>query len=120
MAAYPVDTVDDGSARSVQGPTVGYCDATVTTAEEGVDLSLYGGRYVTIYFEDASGNVASGYVCFHTAASNAIVLTAQAMGTAGVPMRVDRPEHFVVPKAAPFLRYRGVSAAATLIRVVPS
>lgn len=118
MAAFPVDAVDDGSARSVQGPTVGFCDATVTSTEERVDLTLYGGRYVTIYFEGDDG-----YIAFAATNVATIVVTAQAMGTVGVPLRVYQgvPAHVVVPKAAPFLCFRSVGAGGTVvIRVLPS
>lgn len=111
------EIVSDGAAQSVQGPTVGFCDITVSTSEEGVDLTAWAGRYVTIYVETDDA-----YIAFTTAAANVIVLTAQAAGTVGVPLRVylGQPVHLVVPKSAPFLRYRSVASAASAIRVVPS
>lgn len=117
MATPNTDTVADAHARSVTGPTVGFCDATTTTTDESVDLSAWAGRYVEIYCEGDDH-----YVCFSASSAETIETGAQAVGTAAVPIRIyvgQAGVHRLVPRKATFLIYRAV-AGTGVIRVVPA
>lgn len=110
-------TVPAGAAQSVAGPTQGWADASTSTTEEYIDLSAWRGHYVTIEAETVDH-----YIAFTTAASGTIVTGAAAtVGTALVPRTVVAGQSIdvVVPKGAPFLVYRTVSATG-LLRAVRS
>lgn len=117
MVAPKTSIVAPGQAQSVQGATVGFCDATTSVSDERVDLSTWAGRYVKIYCESADH-----YFCFSASDTETIETGAQVVGTLAVADRVDQGGqgvHVVVPVNAPILVYRTVSGAGVL-RVLPS
>jgi hypothetical protein len=106
-------TVPDGAARSVAGPTQGWCDAGTSASEEYINLSAWAGHYITIEAETEDH-----YVAFTTAAAGTIVDgVAATVGTALVPRTIyaDTPNPpMVVPPGATFLAYRTIANAGVL------
>ena len=117
MAAPKYGKVTEVDAASITGPFVGACATAVTTTTEGLDLSVWKGRYITMYCENADM-----YYCFAATATGTIVTAQSAVGTALVPARIYQGAeiHRVVPEKAPFLRFRTVTGTTGILRVHPS
>lgn len=105
-------TVPAGAAHSIVGPTQGWCDASTSTSDETIDLSVWAGHYITLEAETADC-----YVAFTNDATDTIVTgVAATVGTAMVPrtVSVGVAVDVVVPKGASIMVYRTVSGTGVL------
>lgn len=103
--------VSEAEARTLEAPSLGYCDATTTTATEYVDLSIWAGGYVTISCETVGH-----YISFGAATGFTMDVDAATLGSNYVAMPVSTGEkfHCVVDKEQPFLGYRTISDTGIL------
>ena len=124
MPKRSVSHVSSSAARSLTGPTIGWCDDNVDAGDgtKYVDLSEWEGRIVNIYCE-----VRDIYYCFQREdqVADPINIGAAAVGEENVPgylKRISDTGDFtraVVPKSRPILAYRVVSGKNGIIRVLP-
>lgn len=114
---FKVTTVSQAAADSVQGSQGGFCDATTSTSEEGLDLSAFAGRYVKIYCE----TVDHYYTFAPSGVTGVLDETAKSTYTDYVVDRLEfgaRGTHEIVPREKPVLRFKAVSGTGK-IRIIP-